>query len=105
MSRPTNTRPPTTLTVRLRRLGPLTVSLVAAGNWCRRRDVAIELCFETHSLTVDNEMGIATGWLPGELSTRGRELPRALDRRYRDRELACTFVSDLARAVETAEIA
>ena len=67
--------------------------------------MAIELCFETHSLTVDNEMGIATGWLPGELSTQGRELARALGRRYRDRELACVFVSDLARAVETAEIA
>ncbi|KUI02879.1 histidine phosphatase family protein [Mycobacterium sp. IS-3022] len=67
--------------------------------------MAIELIFETHSLTVDNEAGIATGWLPGELSPLGRELARELGRRHRDRQLAAVFVSDLARAVETAEIA
>ena len=31
----------------------------------------IELVFETHSLSTDNERGIATGWLPGELSEHG----------------------------------
>ena len=35
--------------------------------------MAIELVFETHSTTVDNERGRATGWLPGELSERGVE--------------------------------
>ena len=34
--------------------------------------MAIELVFETHSTTVDNEQGHATGWLPGQLSDRGR---------------------------------
>jgi len=34
--------------------------------------VAIELVFETHSMTVDNEQKHATGWLPGQLSERGR---------------------------------
>jgi hypothetical protein len=29
--------------------------------------VAIELVFETHSTTVDNEEGRATGWQPGRL--------------------------------------
>ena len=28
----------------------------------------IKLVYETHSLTLDNERGFATGWLPGELS-------------------------------------
>jgi alpha-ribazole phosphatase/probable phosphoglycerate mutase len=35
--------------------------------------VAIEVVFETHSTTVDNEEGRATGWLPGQLSGRGRQ--------------------------------
>jgi len=34
--------------------------------------------FETHSITVDNERGVATGWLPGELSERGRDVAREL---------------------------
>lgn len=28
--------------------------------------------YETHSLTADNEKGIATDWLPGRLSDQGR---------------------------------
>jgi len=34
--------------------------------------VAIEVVFETHSTTVDNEEGRATGWLPGQLPVPGR---------------------------------
>jgi broad specificity phosphatase PhoE len=67
--------------------------------------VAVEILFETHSLTEDNENGIATGWLPGRLSARGRALAAQLGRRYRDTDLAAVFVSDLRRAVETAKIA
>jgi alpha-ribazole phosphatase/probable phosphoglycerate mutase len=26
----------------------------------------VKLIYETHATTVDNETGIATGWLPGE---------------------------------------
>jgi alpha-ribazole phosphatase/probable phosphoglycerate mutase len=40
----------------------------------RRMRRSAGLVFETHSLTVDNERGIATGWLGGTLSLRGREL-------------------------------
>ena len=56
-------------------------------------------------MTTDNEEGVATGWLPGRLSETGRELARALGERRRDDGLAAVFASDLARAVETAEIA
>jgi len=74
-----------------------------------RRDrgivVAVEIVFETHSLTEDNENGIATGWLPGRLSARGRALAAQLGIRYRDTDLAAVFVSDLRRAVETVQIA
>jgi alpha-ribazole phosphatase/probable phosphoglycerate mutase len=67
--------------------------------------MTLQLVYETHSLTLDNERGIATGWLPGELSAEGRRLARALGERRRDDGLACVFSSDLRRAVETAEIA
>jgi broad specificity phosphatase PhoE len=65
----------------------------------------IELVYETHSTTLDNEQGVATGWLPGELSGRGRERARALGRRRREDGIAVVFSSDLRRAVETAELA
>jgi broad specificity phosphatase PhoE len=67
--------------------------------------MAVRLVFETHSLTLDNEQGIATGWLPGQLSARGRELAAELGRRRRDDGLAAVYVSDLTRAVETAAVA
>jgi broad specificity phosphatase PhoE len=64
---------------------------------------AVELVYETHSLTVDNERGIATGWLDGELSEHGREQARLLGERRREADVV--YASDLGRAVETAEIA
>jgi alpha-ribazole phosphatase/probable phosphoglycerate mutase len=67
--------------------------------------VTVEVIYETHSITTDNENGIATGWLPGQLSDRGRRLADELGMRRRDDDLAAIFVSDLRRAVETAEIA
>ena len=67
--------------------------------------MAVALIYETHSISYDNETGHATGWLPGELSPRGRELARELGRRRRDDPLAAVFVSDLRRAIETAELA
>ena len=60
--------------------------------------------FETHSITADNERGIATGWLPGRLSATGRELAQDLGRRRRDDGFSAVFTSDLRRAVETAEL-
>jgi broad specificity phosphatase PhoE len=67
--------------------------------------VSIEIVYETHSLTEDNERGIATGWLPGRLSERGREFAAGMGRRRRDDGLAAVFCSDLRRSVETAQIA
>lgn len=67
--------------------------------------MTIELVYETHSVTEDNERGIATGWRPGQLSARGRELAAELGRRRGDDGLAAVFCSDLARAAETASIA
>ncbi|MGN6333400.1 MAG: histidine phosphatase family protein [Motilibacteraceae bacterium] len=70
----------------------------------RPHDV-IEIVFETHQTSEDNERGIATGWLPGRLSALGREQARELGERRRREPLAAVFTSDLARAVETVQIA
>jgi broad specificity phosphatase PhoE len=67
--------------------------------------MALSLVYETHSITLDNERGFATGWLPGELSEAGREGAVRLGERRRYDGLACVFTSDLKRAVDTAEIA
>ena len=67
--------------------------------------MSVEIVFETHSISVDNERGVATGWLQGGLSEKGRALARELGERRRDDNISAVFASDLARAVETAEIA
>jgi broad specificity phosphatase PhoE len=67
--------------------------------------VNVEIVFETHSISVDNELGVATGWLDGELSERGRLQAERLGDRRRNDGVAAVFTSDLGRAVETAEIA
>jgi len=67
--------------------------------------VALQLVYETHAITTDNEAGIATGWLPGRLSERGRETAAELGARRRDDGLTAVFVSDLERALETVRVA
>lgn len=63
----------------------------------------IRIVFETHSTTLDNERGSASGWLDSPLSEAGREQARALGARRR--EVDAVFTSDLGRALETATLA
>lgn len=56
-------------------------------------------------MTEDNDRGLATGWGQGRLSKRGEVLARELGERGRGDRIAAVFVSDLYRAVQTAEIA
>ena len=67
--------------------------------------MSVSVVFETHSTSVDNELGIATGWNEGELSQTGRQQARELGGRRRDDGIAVVYASDLRRAVETAELA
>ncbi len=64
-----------------------------------------QIVFETHSISEDNENGIATGWHDGRLSAHGRMLAVELGARRRQDGIQCVFTSDLGRAVETARIA
>ena len=64
-----------------------------------------EIVFETHAISTDNEAGIATGWLEGQLSEEGRRLARRLGERRRGEWIDTVYTSDLGRAIETAELA
>jgi len=64
--------------------------------------VTTKLIYETHSITLDNENGVASGWLPGELSPEGRRLAAEIGPRRQDVDVV--FSSDLRRAVQTVEL-
>jgi broad specificity phosphatase PhoE len=67
--------------------------------------MSVRVVFETHSTSEDNERGLATGWLGGRLSALGREQAAQLGERRRDDGIDVVLVSDLNRAIQTAEIA
>jgi hypothetical protein len=67
--------------------------------------MAVEIVYETHATTTDNEAGIATGRLPGRLSDLGCRQARELGERRPGDGFAAVFASDLHRAVQTARTA
>ncbi len=67
--------------------------------------MSVQVVYETHSTSEDNERGFATGWLGGTLSSTGREQARQLGQRRRNDDIDIVIASDLNRAVETAQIA
>jgi 2,3-bisphosphoglycerate-dependent phosphoglycerate mutase len=66
--------------------------------------MTVHVVYETHSTSVDNEVGRATGWLGGMLSETGREQARLLGERRRHDGIDLVVASDLNRAIETARI-
>jgi broad specificity phosphatase PhoE len=67
--------------------------------------VSVDVVYETHSTSEDNEQGFATGWLGGTLSSAGRAQARELGERRRRDGVDLVIASDLNRAVQTAQIA
>lgn len=67
--------------------------------------MATQIVFETHSLSEDNERGLASGWHDSQLSERGRLLAKELGQRRGHDGIQTVFTSDLGRAIETAKIA
>jgi broad specificity phosphatase PhoE len=65
----------------------------------------IQVVFETHSISEDNEREVASGWSHSRLSPRGRGLAQELGQRRRRDGIDVVFSSDLRRATETAQIA
>src|SRR5881396_2151240 len=67
--------------------------------------MSVEIIFEFHSTSTDNEASVASGWSDPPLSDMGRELASELGERRQVEQIDAVFCSDLRRAVETAEIA
>lgn len=67
--------------------------------------MAVQVVYETHATTYDNERGFSTGWLPGELSPAGVQNAKDLGVRRRDDGFDVVISSDLARAVATVDLA
>jgi broad specificity phosphatase PhoE len=65
----------------------------------------IKITFFAHGATVDNELGLATGWRGGELSAMGRRQAKELGGLAADKKFDAVFCSDLKRAVESANLA
>ncbi len=66
--------------------------------------MAVEIAYFVHGTTTDNEQDRATGWLPGELSQKGREQAKALGSYELAQKLDVVFCSDLQRAIDSAEL-
>ena len=67
--------------------------------------MSVEIIFEYHSTSIDNEAGVASGWLDPPLSAMGREQAKELGERRHGEPIDAIFPSDLKRAIQTAEIA
>ncbi len=65
----------------------------------------IEIIFETHATTIDNERQVASGHYDVGLSAVGVKQAKELGKRYSDENFDAVFCSDLQRSYKTAEIA
>jgi 2,3-bisphosphoglycerate-dependent phosphoglycerate mutase len=84
----------------------LTANFVRSAVECDEVEImTVEIVYETHSWSEDNDRGVASGWLGSHLSARGRQAAEELGRRRRHDGLTAVFASDLARAAETASVA
>lgn len=64
----------------------------------------IQITYFVHSSTPDSEKGIATGWLPGELSPSGINQATELGTIVSGKKFDAVFCSDLNRAVVSATL-
>jgi broad specificity phosphatase PhoE len=67
--------------------------------------MSVKITYFVHGTTTDNEKDLATGWLPGKLSEKGREQSKGLPGLIEGIHFDAIFSSDLERAVESAELA
>ena len=67
--------------------------------------MSLLITYFVHGTTTDNENDIATGWLPGELSTLGVKQSKKLGKLVNGKHFDAIFSSDLKRAVDTTQLA
>jgi len=65
----------------------------------------VEIIFEAHGTTFDNEAHLASGHNDVDLSSLGEQQSREMGIRYKDEHFDAIFCSDLKRAYRSAEIA
>jgi broad specificity phosphatase PhoE len=63
-----------------------------------------KITYFVHGTTTDNEAGLATGWLPGELSDVGVQQARKLGEQAANQHFDVVFCSDLKRAIDSAKL-
>lgn len=66
--------------------------------------MAVKITYFVHGTTTDNEQGLATGWLPGELSEAGKSQAKDLGDTVSDKQFDIVFCSDLRRSIDSAEL-
>jgi len=64
----------------------------------------MKINYFVYSITKDNERGLATGWLPGELSEEGIRRAVLLGEDLESRQFDAVFSSDLRRAVQSTDL-
>ncbi len=67
--------------------------------------MSVEIIFEAHGTTFDNEAKLSSGHNDIELSPLGVEQSKEMGERYHDGHFDAIFCSDLQRAYKSAEIA
>ncbi len=65
----------------------------------------VEIIFESHGTTYDNEAHKASGHFDVDLSALGIQQAEEMGERYRNADFAAIFCSDLKRSYETAALA
>ena len=66
--------------------------------------MSVEITYFVHGTTTDNERNLATGWLPGELSERGKKQAVELANQIGGKVFDAVICSDLQRAIDSAEL-
>jgi broad specificity phosphatase PhoE len=65
----------------------------------------MEIIFEPHATSLDNESGLASGWNDIALSSLGEQQAKEMGGRYKGKEFEVIFCSDLQRSYKTAQLA
>lgn len=64
----------------------------------------MKITYFVHSITEDNEKGLATGWMQGRLSDEGIKQAINLRQDLSNRDFDAVFCSDLDRAIQSTEL-
>jgi broad specificity phosphatase PhoE len=66
--------------------------------------MSVNIIYFVHGTTTDNEKGLSTGWLPGELSELGIKQSKELKKITENEKFDVVFCSDLKRAIDSANL-